>query len=243
MAPKKKPTVSIVMPTYSERGNIEKLIPEIFSSCKSLNAAVEVIIVDDNSPDGTGKVADALSKKHSIRVIHRAGKFGLASAVIDGFSASKGAIIGVMDADLSHPAQKLPELIAPILHNDAEVVVGSRYAKGGGVEVWPFHRRLMSRIATLMAAPLTPVKDPLSGFFFLKKSVIDGVSLKAKGYKIGLEILVKGRYGKVLEVPYIFRNRFVGKSKINLTEDWHYIRSLAMLYAYRLAHRTRHQQK
>ncbi len=234
----KRQTVSIVIPTYNERGNIEKLIPQVFKSCEGLGASVEVVIVDDNSPDGTGTVAEELSRKYKVRVLHRNGKLGLASAVIKGFSESKSDILGVMDADMSHPPQVLPELIRPILKGEAEVVVGSRYTRGGGVEVWPFHRKLISGVATLMARHLTKVKDPMSGIFFLRKSVIEGIDLNAKGYKIGLEVLVKGKYSKVSEVPYIFRNRFVGKSKLTLMEYVHYLRNLIVLTAYKLTHST-----
>ncbi|MBI2143117.1 glycosyltransferase, partial [Candidatus Woesearchaeota archaeon] len=233
----KKQTVSIVIPTYNERGNIEKLVPEIFSSCRGLNADIEVVIVDDNSRDGTGRLAEELGKKYNVKVIHRAGKLGLASAVIKGFSESKSDIVGAMDADMSHPANVLPELIEPILKGEADVVVGSRYIKGGGVEVWPLHRRVISRTATMMAGHLTKVKDPMSGIFFLKKSAIEGINLNAKGYKIGLEVLVKGKYSKVSEVPYVFRNRFVGKSKLTMAEYVHYLRNLIVLTAYKLTHR------
>ncbi|MEK6837037.1 MAG: polyprenol monophosphomannose synthase [Nanoarchaeota archaeon] len=233
----KKATVSIVIPTYNERGNIEKLVPEIFRSSNGLNAKIEVVVVDDNSPDGTGKVAEGLGRKYNVKVIHRPGKLGLASAVIKGFAESNSSILGAMDADMSHPPQILPELIRPILNSEAEVAVGSRYVKGGGVEVWPFHRRLMSNVATIMARPLTNVKDPMSGLFFLKRSVIEGVQLHAKGYKIGVEILVKGNYTKVCEVPYVFRNRLVGKSKISASEYYHYVCNLIRLYAYKLFNR------
>lgn len=234
-----KTTVSIVIPTYNERGNIEKLVPEIFKSCSRLSAAVEVIIVDDNSPDGTGRVAEKLGNRRNVKVVHRSGKLGLASAVIKGFSQANGIILGAMDADMSHPPEILPALIRPILDNEADVVFGSRYVKGGGVEVWPIHRRLMSRVATLMAYPLTTIKDPMSGLFFLKRSVIEGVKLEAKGYKIGVEILVKGKYRKALEVPYVFRNRFVGKSKISASEYLHYIGNLIRLYRHKLFNRRR----
>ncbi len=243
MAKKTKQGVSIVIPTYNERGNIEKLIPEIFSSCKTLNAKIEVVFVDDNSPDGTGKVAEELGKKYNVRVIHRLGKLGLASAITKGFEESNCDILGVMDADMSHPPQILPRLIKPILNNEADLVIGSRYVKGGGVEVWPWPRRLISSAATLVARPLTKAKDPLSGLFFLKRRVIQKVKLHTKGYKIGLEILVKGRYSKILEVPYVFRNRFVGKSKIGTSEYYHYMGGLISLYAYRLFNRKREQQE
>ena len=237
-----KATVSIIVPTYNERGNIEKLIPEIFESCKGLNAKVEVIVADDNSPDGTGRLAEQLARKYNIKVLHRRGKKGLAAAVIHGFSESKSQILGVMDADLSHPPKIIPKLVKPILNNEADLVIGSRYAKGGGVEVWPLSRRLTSKIATLMAWPLTKAKDPMSGLFFLKKSAIDGVKLNAKGYKIGLEVLVKGKYEKALEIPYLFRNRFVGKSKLNATEYLHYVRNLIALAAYKLAHNEKRKE-
>lgn len=234
----KKQTVSVVIPTYNERGNIEKLIPAVFDSCKALKADVEAIIVDDNSPDGTGRLAEELGRKYRVKVIHRTGKLGLASAVIKGFSESKSDILGVMDADMSHPPNVLPELIEPILKGEAEVTVGSRYVRGGGVEVWPLHRRIISRAATMMAKHLTKVKDPMSGIFFLKKSAIEGVNLNAKGYKIGLEVLVKGKYSKVSEVPYVFRNRFVGKSKLTAMEYIHYLRNIIVLTAHKLTHRS-----
>ncbi len=235
-----KTTVSIIVTTYNERGNIEVLVPQIFQSCKGLNANVEVVIVDDNSPDGTGKLAERLGKKYNVKTIHRTGKQGLASAAILGFSHAKGSIIGVMDADLSHPPHILPKLIRPLTENKADIAVGSRYIKGGGVEVWPLHRRLMSRIATAMARPLTPVKDPLSGLFLMRRSCIEGLSLSSQGYKIGLEILVKGRYSGICEVPYLFRNRFVGKSKISASEYYYYIKNLACLYWHRLTHSSSH---
>ncbi|MBI2143978.1 polyprenol monophosphomannose synthase [Candidatus Woesearchaeota archaeon] len=239
----KRQTVSIVIPTYNERGNIEKLVPEIFQSCSSLNAAVGVVIVDDNSPDGTGKAAEELCKGYNLKVIHRSGKLGLASAVIKGFSESGSEIVGVMDADLSHPPSVLPKLIKPILDNEADLVIGSRYAKGGGVEVWPWHRRLISRIATALAYPFTRAKDPMSGLFFLRKRAIDGVELNAKGYKIGLEVLVKGKYARMLEVPYTFRNRFVGKSKLTPEEYIHYLRNIITLAAYRIRRIMRKKQR
>ncbi len=232
----RKLTISIVVPTYNERGNIEKLVPLIFQNCKTLKAKVQVVIVDDNSPDGTGKLAEQLGRKYNVKTIHRPGKLGLASAAIKAFSETKSDMVGLMDADLSHPPHILPKLIRPIIEGKADLVIGSRYVKGGGVEVWPLHRRLISKLATLLAYPLTPVKDPMSGLFFFRRKILDGVSLNAKGYKIGLEVIVKARYGKLLEVPYLFQNRFVGKSKLTSAEYLHYIRNLIVLAAYKIKH-------
>jgi dolichol-phosphate mannosyltransferase len=164
--------------------------------------------------------------------VHRAGKLGLGTAVTAGFKHAHGEILGVIDADLSHPPNILPKLVIPIITGKADMTVGSRYIKGGGVEVWPWHRRLISIVATLPARPITHVRDPMSGLMAFKRNVIKGRKLNVKGYKIGMEILVKGRISKVLEVPYMFRNRKVGKSKLNNSEYIDYLKNLILLYKY-----------
>jgi dolichol-phosphate mannosyltransferase len=227
--------ISIIVPTYNERENIRKLTSGIAKACKAYD--YEIIIIDDNSPDGTGSVAEELAKKMpKLRVLHRKKKFGLSSAVIEGFKTAKGSVIGVMDADLSQPPENIPSLLKPILSGKAELSIGSRYIKGGSVEVWPLHRRLISLFATILAKPMTKVKDPMSGFFFMKKEILKGIHFKSEGYKIGLEIIVKGSYKHVAEVPYTFKNRFYGKSKISLMEEYYYLKNLAMLYSYWLTH-------
>ena len=227
--------VSIVAPTYNERENVPALAERIFAAAGKANLAVELIIVDDDSPDGTGSVAEELAKKYgNIKVIHRSGKLGLASAVIEGFKIASAGVVGVIDADLSHPPEIVPNLVKPIMEGKADIVLGSRYVHGGGEEKWPFLRKLTSKGAVLLARPLTPVKDCVSGLFFLRKSVIEGVNLNARGYKIGLEILVKGRYRNVVELPYIFINRKKGKSKLNKSEFTNYLITLKNLYLYKL---------
>ncbi len=211
--------ISIILPTYNESKSIMPLVEDIFRIVPD----AEIIIVDDNSPDGTGRLADRLSEKLNIRVIHRKKKLGLSTAVARGFKAASGDIIGVMDADLSHPPEKIPELLGPIQEGKADFVIGSRLIDGGRVEGWPFHRKLISRGATFMARMLADVKDPMSGLFFLRKEVIKDIRFTSKGYKICLEILVRGRYDGVLEVPYVFRGRRFGSSKLDFKE---YIRYL-----------------
>jgi dolichol-phosphate mannosyltransferase len=223
--------VSIIIPTYNERKNIRQLIKELSGNCKGIN--LEIIIVDDNSPDGTANEAARLSARYPLLVIRRKGKFGLSSAVVEGFKAASGSILGVMDGDLSHPPEAASRMIRIVLARKADFAIGSRNAKGGKVEVWPFHRKLTSAIATMLAWPLTPVKDPMSGFFFLRTQVVEGIKFKAHGYKICLEILVKGRYGRLVEVPYIFRNRLIGKSKMGWLEVMQYLQSLPGFYAYK----------
>lgn len=153
--------------------------------------------------------------------------------MLEGISTASGSIVVVMDADLSHPPEAIPEMVKKIESGEAEVVFGSRYVKGGSVENWPFYRKIVSKGATLLARSLTKVKDPMSGFFAFRRSVIEGVQLNPVGYKIGLELLVKGKYQKVVEVPIHFANRKAGKSKLGVGEMLKYIDHVSMLYEHR----------
>ncbi len=209
------PEVSIIIPTYNEADNIENLISRVENVLKKSDIRGEIIIVDDNSPDGTGKIVEKLRDKYrNLRVRIRYHERGLSSAIVEGFKIARGDIYCVMDADLSHPPESIPKLIEPIRSGQAELVIGSRYVKGGGVKNWPFKRKLISKGAVLLAKLITTVNDPMSGFFALKRSVIDNVELNAIGYKIGLEIIAKGNYSRIIEVPYIFQDRKYGKSKL-----------------------------
>jgi dolichol-phosphate mannosyltransferase len=192
-----------------------------------------MVIVDDNSPDGTGQLAEELGAKYKVKVIHRAGKLGLSTAVMEGFAAASGAILVVMDADMSHPPEKIPEMVSRIEHAGADMVIGSRYVKGGHVENWPPHRRIISKGATLLARGLTKVKDPMSGFMALRREVIEGVTLNPIGYKIGLEILVKGKISKIDEVPITFADRKAGKSKLGTSVTLKYIDHCIRLYEHK----------
>jgi dolichol-phosphate mannosyltransferase len=220
---------SVVVPTYNEGENLVELVERIFRA-----ADVEVIVVDDASPDGTGQAAEELAAQYNIRVIHRDGKLGLASAMLAGFRKASGEVFGVIDADLSHPPELIPKLIEPIEAGEAEIAFASRYVTGGGQENWSVFRRMTSKAATLLARPLTPVRDPMSGYFFLRRQVIAGVELDTIGFKLGLEILVKGKYKRAVEVPYVFQDRVGGQSKLNTFEYVNYIRHLIKLYAYKV---------
>ncbi len=225
--------ISVVVPTFNEKDNLGELLNRIESACSSAGIASEVIIVDDNSPDGTGAFAEELAKTRNVKVIHRPGKLGLSSAVLEGFKIASGSVLVVMDADLSHPPEKIPEMIGKVESGEADIAVGSRYVAGGSVEHWPFTRRMVSKGATLLARRLTGVRDSMSGFFALKRSVIDGVSLNPIGYKILLEILVKGKYSRATEVPIKFANRKAGKSKLGGSEYLKYLDHVISLYEYR----------
>jgi len=206
--------ISVIIPTYNERQNATGLIGRL---CEVFAAAsisdFEILVMDDDSPDGTAAAVNALGNPRA-RAVNRKGRpRGLSYAVIDGFKEAQGDILGVMDADWSHPVETVP-LLVRALEQGSEVAVGSRYVAGGGIHNWPAHRVFISRTACRLARPVTPVKDSTSGFFFLRKRVLENVDLNPLGFKIGLEVYVKARHGgKVREVPYVFTDRKVGKSK------------------------------
>jgi dolichol-phosphate mannosyltransferase len=227
-----QPPLSIVVPTYNERDRLSDLVNSVFAAYDGAGLSAELIIVDDNSPDGTGALADELAKTHRLKVIHRTGKLGLGTAVVAGFEAAAAPIVGVVDADLSHPPTLLPRMLAIMQRESADVVIGSRYIPGGGTRNWPFGRLVLSRLACVMARPLTPVRDATSGFFLIRKDLARGVRIEAGGFKICLELLVRGRPASVIEVPYVFEGRTAGESKMNLKEATGYIRQLRDLKAF-----------
>jgi dolichol-phosphate mannosyltransferase len=224
--------ISIITPTYNEAKNIENLVKKISESLRDIE--YEIVVSDDNSPDGTAKLAKELSKKYPVNVLVRTKDKGLSPAVVDGFKIAKGDIFGVIDADLSHPPETIPKMLKAMKETDSDIVVASRLINGGGTEDWPNSRKLTSYIATTLARPLTRIKDPMSGFFILRKEVIKDAKLTTKGYKILLEILVKGNYKKAVEVPFIFRDRTAGQSKLNLKTNIQYLKQLASLYFYKV---------
>jgi dolichol-phosphate mannosyltransferase len=222
--------ISVIVPTYNERENIAVLIPRIFSSLENNAMRGEVIVVDDGSPDGTADTADDLGKKYDVKVLRRPRKEGLSSAVIAGFEKAEGDVIGVIDADISHPPEEIPRMARPIMDGSTDITVASRYIAGGGVENWPLKRRIISNGARALARPITGLKDPLSGFFFFRKSVIEGKNLNPAGYKIGLEVIVKSGSNRVAEIPYIFHDRKFGSSKLGMKQHFEYLMHLARLY-------------
>lgn len=208
--------VSLIIPTYNEVNNLAPLVEEIFNLIDRTKIDLEIIFVDDNSPDGTGRAADDLAKNYPLKVIHRSGKLGLGSAVREGFKKSDRPILGVMDGDLSHDPVIINDLILSLA--DFDIAIGSRFQEGSRVEKWTLPRKLVSGTGVLLARALTGTKDPLSGYFFMKREVIEGIDLKTVGYKILLEILVKGRFKTTKELPYTFRMRKFSSSKLNLKE-------------------------
>jgi dolichol-phosphate mannosyltransferase len=221
------PTLSLVVPTYNERDRLPDLVRAVFDAYQQGGVEGDLIIVDDNSPDGTGQVADDLAARYPITVVHRAGKLGLGTAVIAGFTASEAQIVGVIDADLCHP---------PVLEAGADIVIGSRYIPGGGTGDWGLGRRLMSQFACQLARGLTPVRDVTSGFFLVRRELARGVTISAGGFKICLELLIRSAPKLVIEVPYVFQTRTAGQSKMNFKEALGYLTQLRDLRAYQRQH-------
>jgi dolichol-phosphate mannosyltransferase len=220
--------LSLVVPTYNERDNLPRLAKRIHDSIGS-RCRYEMMVVDDNSPDETWKVARDLSKRYPIRVIRRRSKLGLASAVVEGFRRARGELLSVIDADLQHPPEMLPRLLDEI-EKGKDLVIASRYVKDGDVGFLNSRRRVISKGATFLARSFVPeisnVEDPLSGFFMVRREVIRGVELKPVGYKILFEILAKGHYRNVSEIPFTFGIRETGKSKLTMTEYANFVRDL-----------------
>jgi dolichol-phosphate mannosyltransferase len=230
--------LSIVLPTYNESQNIASMLDSIAGTLSS-DAHAEIIVVDDNSPDGTGDIASEHAKKLGnrklqVQVIRRPDKQGLSSAILAGIQSAAGEIIVVMDGDFSHPPHAIPRMVKELQDSKYDIVVASRYIRGGSVIGWPFKRRLMSRGATKIAQVGLgiEVKDPMSGFFAFKRRIIEGVKFDAIGYKMLLEILVKTKGARVKEVPYTFTNRAAGASKLDSSVVFDYCRAVWRLYRY-----------
>ena len=223
------PELAVVVPTYEERDNLPTLVERIDAALAGWR--YRVVVVDDDSPDGTAEAARGLGERYPVDVIVRKEERGLASAVVEGIRRSTSRYVAVIDADLQHPPELLPSLLAAA--EDADVAVACRYAPGGGVGEWGLPRRAVSKGATLLAhlilpaARLTP--DPMSGYFLLRREVVEGAALDPLGYKILLEILARGAVDRVASVPYTFETRLHGASKLGLREQLHYLRHLLRL--------------
>jgi dolichol-phosphate mannosyltransferase len=224
--------ISLIIPTYNEKDNIAPLLSRVDKALSGYN--YEILIVDDNSKDGTIELASELASKYPVKVIVRRGERGLATAVVHGLKFADGQIIGVMDADLQHPPEVIPDLIKAI-QDGADMVVASRYIPGGGCPNWGLSRRIISKVALKISHLLLPltrqVKDPLAGFFMFRRQNVDPEELKPIGYKISLEVMLTGSFQRIVEVPYIFEDRSAGQSKLNPGQQIDYLKHLFSLMA------------
>ena len=230
--------ISLITPTYNERENLPLLAEEIFGIIAAEpDIDLELIVVDDNSPDNTGVVAEKLQADYPLQVIHRAGKLGLGSAVMEGFALSDRPYLGVIDADLSHDPAILPELIHSL--REFDLAMGSRFGETSKVEKWAWHRKLTSQVGVGSARILTGAEDPLSGYFCLRREVLEGFALTSSGYKILLEILIKGHYEQHRSVPFVFRNRQFSSSKLNLREYMLFAKQILYFSGYKIFRRNK----
>jgi dolichol-phosphate mannosyltransferase len=209
-------SVSIIVPTLNEEENIAPLVSQITACAVPFR---EILFVDDRSTDGTREKIRAFEVAHPIRLIEQDGSgLGLAGAIMSGARAAQGDILLVMDADLSHPPDRIKDLLAPLLTGTADLVVGSRYVKGGSTPGWPIWRRIVSRTGAALAYPLTGLHDSMCGFFAIGRGQLLELAPQTSGFKIVFETMVRaGGTLRVREIPIVFRERVRGKSKMSFS--------------------------
>lgn len=227
----KQTVLSLIVPTYNESENIRELVNRLETALNS--TGFELIIVDDNSLDGTDQIVRELNDEYgNIKFLQRSGKLGLSSAVLHGFRSADTDILVVMDADMQHPPEILPKMYSKFIEG-YDLVVASRYVDGGKVEGWTIRRMLVSKVATFLAHVLSPktrhVEDVMSGCFMVRRSAIEGINLNPIGFKILLEILSKCELDLIAEVPYTFKNRRNGESNFNPREMLNYMAHLCRI--------------
>ena len=230
--------LALIIPTLNEAENIGGLLDHVRGVLDPLNVPYEIVVVDDDSKDGTGDVVNAISAKDPrVRLLVRKGQRGLSGAILYGWKSTDADVLGVMDADLQHPPEVLPKLVAAI-QRGRDVAIGSRYTPGGETGSWNPVRKLLSAAAVWVTYPLQPknahAKDPMSGFFLVRRHSVDNIEFQPTGFKLLLEVLVRGKIQSVEEVPFAFGLRYRGASKANFRVGWDYARLLARLYAGKL---------
>lgn len=227
--------LALVIPTLREAENICGLLHHIRSVLDPLGMPYELLVVDDDSCDGTAELVSAIAEEDSrVRLLVRKGKRGLSGAILYGWQRTDAAVLGVMDADLQHPPELLPELLAAIL-DERDIVIGSRYTPGGELGQWNIGRKFLSAAAVWVTWPLQSsrlrAKDPMSGFFMVRRTCLDQIRFQRTGFKLLLEILVRGRISSLAEIPFEFGQRYRGASKANVKVAVDYARLLVRLYA------------
>lgn len=228
-----KPELTIAVPTYNESKNLTPLAERVFAALRGVNA--EMLVIDDDSPDKTADLAEQLAKKYPVRVYIRKERLGPGPAIMDGIRLADAPVVCVMDGDLSHPPEALPEMYKLIKNGTAKLVIGSRHVSGGGTSDWIWYRKFFSWGARMLGRILTPVNDLTSGFFMFDKKILEGIEISPIGCKVGLELMVKGNHqGKVVEYPIVFAERAAGESKMGSRETFQYIQHLLALNFYKL---------
>jgi dolichol-phosphate mannosyltransferase len=230
--------LALVIPTLNEAECLPRMLALTRGVLDRLSIACEILVVDDESRDETRAIAEAIAAEDPrIRLLVRRGERGLAGAVLYGWQHTDASVLGVMDADLQHPPELLPELLAA-MRAGADAALASRYTRQGRGTGWSGLRRAISQVSIWLARPLqkttVPVKDPLSGYFLVRRQCVASIPFRSSGFKLLLEILMRGRIGRVVEVPFEFGRRKAGYSKAGLSVAWDYLLLLGSLYVARL---------
>lgn len=230
--------LALAIPTLHEVENLPILLSRIRKALDPVGIDYEVLIVDDDSRDGTEELVRGLAETDPhLHILVRQGERGLSGAILHGWCHTDASILGVMDADLQHPPELLPQLVASILAGH-DLAIGSRYTAGGGVGDWNLMRRLLSAVAVWATLPIQRsglrAHDPMTGFFLLRREAVEEIPFQKSGFKLLLEVLVRARLHAVEEVPFAFGLRSRGASKANGKVALHYAKLLARLYALRL---------
>ncbi len=221
--------LSVIVPTLNEVRNIDRLLDQLFA-LEPLHGRLEVIVADDHSTDGTVERVQSWAESHPVRLVQRDGPPDLSASVVAGARAARGHWVAVMDADGSHPVASIAELFERLEAGQADIVVGSRRVGRGRIEDWPWHRRLMSKTATLLAWPFTSIADPMSGLFATDRERLAALPERMGGYKVLLELLVRNTEdASILEVPIRFTDREQGTSKMGMSTHWRFLQRLAAL--------------
>ncbi|KAA6464651.1 polyprenol monophosphomannose synthase [Acidobacteria bacterium AB60] len=233
--------LTLVIPTLNEVANLPLLLERVTASLEKQPLAFEILIVDDGSCDGTEElISSIITRDTRIRLLVRREERGLSGAILHGWENCSASILGVIDADLQHPPELLPALVG-VIQEGYDVAIGSRYARGAQVHHWSGLRRLLSMAAVWVTYPIQrctlKAQDPMSGYFLVRRKCVEKVEFQSTGFKLLLEILVRGRVASVQEVPIIFGRRLTGRSKANLGVAWEYLRLLSRLYASRYVRR------
>ena len=229
---------TVVVPAYKEQPNLRPLVERLSAACTKAKLAVEIVVVDDNSQDGSRETVEALAAEgFPCRIIVRTRERGLSSAVMRGFDEAKGLVLVCMDGDLQHPPESVPSLIRAVQEGRHEFAIGTRYA-GKELSVdrdWPMHRRLISWGARLLARPLSSLSDPMTGFFALSRTAWHRgrSSVSAQGFKICLESFIKCGCGPAAEIPILFGARVHGESKLDSKVIVSYLVHLVQLYRFK----------
>ena len=230
-------TITVIVPTLNEAENIDLLLERILSIRRSCNINFDILFVDSASTDETSDRVLEWQHKGPVRLLQQAINVGLAGAVIAGAKYTDSTYVLIMDADLSHPPEVIPQLLQPLLDGTHDMVIGSRYVEGGSLPDWPFSRKLFSRVATWPALFFCEVKDPLAGFFAVERRMLTELSDSVPGFKIGLAILAEYEKNiRVTEIPIEFRDRDYGKSKMNFSVVFDYLKQLVHLVLKRVVH-------